>query len=99
MALDVIETRRRQWVRHSLRDITEALRYAVSLQAQGATVDTIAATLGVSTRTFLRWRAEYGGLTPDQIIYIDRLEREIARLRKIVSNLESMERRGLRLSR
>lgn len=93
MAVEVLEARDKRWSRHSVRDIVESLRRGVTLQSSGLTVGEVAATLGVSTRTYLRWRAEFGGLTPDQVYYIDQLEREISRLRKIVTNLESAERR------
>ena len=44
-------------------------------------------TIGVSEPTYYRWRAEYGGLKPDQVKRLKQLEAENARLRKAVAEL------------
>ena len=42
--------------------------------------------LGVTSNTYYRWRKEYGGLKVDQAKRLKELERENARLKKIVAD-------------
>jgi len=41
----------------------------------------------VSEQTYYRWRKEYGGLKTDQAKHLRQLERENARLKKVVADL------------
>ena len=43
--------------------------------------------IGVTEDTYYRWRAEYGGLTLDQVKRLKLLEAENTRLRRAVSDL------------
>jgi transposase-like protein len=43
--------------------------------------------LGVTEQTYYRWRKEYGGLGRDQARRLKDLERETARLKKLVADL------------
>jgi putative transposase len=43
--------------------------------------------LGVSDVTYYRWRKEYGGMQVDQAKRLKDLERENARLKKLVADL------------
>lgn len=71
--------------RHTSEQIIRKLRDAEARLAAGATVSEIAAELGVSETTFHRWRAQYGGLKSDEPKRLRELERENARLKKIVA--------------
>lgn len=56
--------------------------------AAGESIEAIAAELGISASTYHRWRSLYHGLNADDIAYTKRLESEVRRLRKIISELE-----------
>ncbi len=42
--------------------------------------------LGISEQSYYRWRREYGGLTIDQAKRLKELEKENARLKKLVAD-------------
>ena len=67
--------------------IINKLREAELLLQQGATVATISKTIGVSSHTYYRWRKEYGGLRVDQAKKLKTLEKENARLKRLVADL------------
>ena len=50
---------------------------------------------GNHTQTYYRWRKEYGGLKLDQARRLKELEKEHARLKRVVAEL-SMEKQVLR---
>ena len=56
--------------------------------AKGATTVEACRKLGISEQTYYRWRKEYGGLRTDQARRLKELERENARLKKLLA--ESM---------
>jgi len=53
--------------------------------AQGATVGQVCKKIGVSDHTYYRWRAEYGGMRVNQAKRLKELEKENARLKKLVA--------------
>jgi transposase-like protein len=53
--------------------------------ATGSTVKQVAKKLGINEQTYYRWRKEYGGLRMDQAHRLKELERENARLKKLVA--------------
>jgi transposase-like protein len=57
------------------------------LLAKGQTVAQICKQLGVTDQTYYRWRREYGGLKTNQAKRLKALERENARLKKVVADL------------
>ena len=63
------------------------LREAEILLQQGATIAVISKTIGVSAFTYYRWRKEYGGLRIEQAKKLKDLEKENARLKKLVADL------------
>ena len=67
--------------------IINKLREAEILLSQGETIAVISKKLGVSTHTYYRWRNEYGGLRVDQAKKLQTLEKENARLKKLVADL------------
>ena len=52
--------------KHTAEEIINKLREAEVVIAAGSTVAEAARRIGVSERTFHRWKAEYGGLRVDQ---------------------------------
>ena len=60
----------------------------VELQLQqGSTIAIVSKTIGVSSHTYYRWRKEYGGLRIEQAKRLKTLEKENARLKKLVADL------------
>lgn len=52
------------------------------------TVKQVAEKLGINEQTYYRWRKEYGDLRMDQAHRLKELERENARLKKLVAEQE-----------
>ena len=71
--------------RYSIEQILTKLREAEVLQSKGSKVPEACRKIGVSEQTFYRWRKEYGGLRMDQARRLKELERENARLKKLVA--------------
>jgi putative transposase len=71
--------------RFSPEQIITKLREAEVLSSQGRAVPEICRQLGVSMNTYYRWRKEYGGLEVDQARRLKQLEKENARLKKLVA--------------
>jgi putative transposase len=67
--------------------IINKLREAELLLQQGATIAAVSKSIGVSTHTYYRLRKEYGGLRADQAKKLKTLEKENARLKKLVADL------------
>ena len=55
--------------------------------AKGRSIGEVAKQLGITDQTYYRWRKEYGGLKTDQAKRLKELERENARLKKVVADL------------
>ena len=67
--------------------IINKLREAEILLNQGDTIAVTSKTIGVSDFTYYRWRKEYGGLRVEQAKKLKSLEKENARLKKLVADL------------
>jgi transposase-like protein len=63
------------------------LREAEILLNQGATIGETSRKIGVTEQTYYRWRKEYGGLRIEQAKRLKGLEKENARLKKLVADL------------
>ena len=63
------------------------LREAEVLESKGLTQLEIARQLGICDQTLIRWRKEYGGLRVDQAKRLKELEKENARLKRLVADL------------
>lgn len=73
--------------RFTPEEIIHKLREAEVLLSQGQTVPEAARQLGVAEQTYYRWRKEYGGMDKSQARRLSELERENARLKKLVADL------------
>ncbi len=71
--------------RHTPEEIIRKLRQADAELAGDATVADVSRKLGISENTFHRWRNQYGGMKADQAKRLKKLEKENARLKKIVA--------------
>jgi len=54
---------------------------------QGISIAEASRMIGVTQQTYYRWRKEYGGLRIEQARKLKNLEKENARLRKLVADL------------
>jgi len=72
--------------RFTAEKIITMLREAELLSSQGKSVKEIAKTLGITEQTYYRWRKEYGGMRTDQAKRLKELEKENARLKKLVAD-------------
>ena len=75
--------------------IVSKLRQIEVLMAQGKTAALACKEAGVSEQSYYRWRKEYGGLEIDQAKRMKELERENARLKRVVADL-SVEKQVLK---
>jgi transposase-like protein len=71
--------------RHTPEQIVRMLPEADAELATGASVPETARRLGISEATFHRWRNPYGGMKADATKRLKELEKENARLKKIVA--------------
>jgi putative transposase len=67
--------------------IIKKLREAEVLLSKGEKVEQVIRKLGVSDVTYYRWRKEYGGMQVEQAKKFKDLEKENARLKKLVADL------------
>ena len=67
--------------------IIKKLREAEVLLSRGDKVEQVIRKLGVSDVTYYRWRKEYGGMQIEQARRLKDLEKENARLKKLVADL------------
>ena len=72
--------------RFGAEQIIPKLREAEVDLAKGQTVVQVCKKIGVTEQTYYRWRKEYGGLRTDQAKRLKDLEKENARLKKLVAN-------------
>ena len=71
--------------RHTPEQIIRKLREAEVGLAKGQPIAEVARKLGITEQTYYRWRKEYGGLRVDQAKRLKELEKENARLKKLVA--------------
>lgn len=71
--------------RYTPEQIIHKLREAEVELAKGQSTPEVIRKLGISEQTYYRWRQEYGGLKVEQVKRLKDLERENARLKKIVA--------------
>ena len=71
--------------RSELRRSSASCERPVGL-AQGLTVALVSRKLRISEQTYYRWRREYGGMKVDQAKRLQELERENARLKRLVAD-------------
>ena len=74
--------------RYSAEQIISKLREAEVDLAKGKTTGQVAKKLGITEQTYYRWRKEYGGLRTDQAKRLKELEKENARLKRLVAEAE-----------
>ena len=73
--------------RHGPEQIIAKLRDADGALTTGASVEQICKQLEISQATYHKWRKQYGGMKADEMKRLKELERENARLKKIVADM------------
>ena len=72
---------------YSPEQVINKLREAEILLNQGATIGEASRKIGVTEQTYYRWRKEYGGMRIEQAKRLKSLEKENARLKKLVADI------------
>jgi len=72
--------------RYTPEQIINSLRESEVLLSQGNTAAQAARHLGITEQTYYRWRKEYGGMRINQAKRLKELEKENARLKKLVAD-------------
>jgi len=71
--------------RYSSEQIVAMLRDADVLLGKGMKVPEASKQLGISEQTYYRWRQKYGGMDPQMAKELRELQKENARLKKLVT--------------
>ena len=74
-------------VNYTTERIIVKLREVEVLCGQGKTIVEAVRQIGVSEQTYYRWRKKYGGMTTSDAKKFRELEKENARLKKLVADL------------
>lgn len=74
--------------RHTPEQVISKLREAEVKLAKGTAVGQVCKDLGVTEPTYYRWRKEYGGMKLDQARRLKDLEKENARLKRLLAEAE-----------
>ena len=72
--------------RHTPEQIVGKLRQADVALGQGLKVPAVCKQLGISEQTYYRWRQKYGGMAPEMAKHLKALEKENARLKRVVAD-------------
>ena len=72
---------------HTPEQIINKLREAEIHINEGISISEASRKIGVTQQTYYRWRKEYGGLRIEQAKRLKGLEKENARLKKLVADL------------
>ena len=71
--------------RHAIDQIVSKLRKADVELGKGKKVPKVCKLLEVTEQTYYRWRQKYGGMKPEMAKQLKTLEKENARLKKMVA--------------
>ena len=72
---------------HSAEQIVAKLRQADVALGKGLKVPEVCKQLGISEQTYYRWRQKYGGMDPQMAKQMKEMEKENARLKRVVADL------------
>ena len=74
--------------RHTPEQIIAKLREAEVKLAKGTAIAQVCKDLAITEQTYYKWRKEYGGVKLDQARRLEELEKENARLKKLLAEKE-----------
>jgi len=72
--------------RYGPEQIVAKLRQADVELGKGLKVPEVCKQLGIAAQTYYRWRQKYGGMAPEMAKQMKALEKENARLKKLVAD-------------
>jgi transposase-like protein len=72
---------------HTAEQIVNKLRQADAVIASGGTLEAACKQLGISDATYYNWRRQYGQMKLDQVKQLKSLQKENARLKKLVADI------------
>jgi len=75
-------------VRYTTEQIIHKLREIEVVVAQGTSIKQACRQCSIADKTYYKWRKEYGGLRMDQAKRFKEIERENARLKKLLAEAE-----------
>jgi putative transposase len=74
--------------RHTPEPVIRKLAESEKLLAEGKTIEEVSRHLEISDQTWHRWRNQYGGMKADDAKRLKELEKENARLKKLLAEAE-----------
>lgn len=75
-------------IRHTAEQIIRKLKTAEQLIAQGKTAADVCRAIEVTQPAYHRWKQQYGGMQAEEAKRLTQLERENARLKKLLAEAE-----------
>ncbi len=72
--------------RHTPEQVIHKLRDAERMLAEGKDLQEICRRLEISVQTYHRWQTQYQGMRREEIVVLKNLQKENARLKKLVAN-------------
>jgi putative transposase len=72
--------------RHTPEQVIRKLAEADKLLGEGKTIEEVCRALEITDSTFHRWRNQFGGMKADEAKRLKELEKENARLKRIVAD-------------
>jgi len=74
--------------RHTPEQVIRKLAEGEKLLAEGKKIEEVSRHLEISEQTWHRWRNQYGGMKADDAKRLKELEKENARLKKLLAEAE-----------
>ncbi len=74
--------------RHTPEQVIRKLAEGEKLLAEGKTIEEVSRHLEISEQTWHRWQNQYGGMKADDAKRLKELEKENARLKKLLAEAE-----------
>lgn len=71
---------------YTAEQIVDKLREAEVEIAKGMKIGQVCKKLGIAEQTYYKWRREYGGMRTDQAKRLKELEKENARLKRLIAD-------------
>ncbi|NDC38584.1 MAG: transposase [Proteobacteria bacterium] len=75
-------------INYTPQQIIRKLKAAEQLIAQGKTIADVCRVIEVTQPTYRRWRQQYGGMQAEEVRRLTQLEKENARLKKLLAQAE-----------
>ena len=74
--------------RHTPEQIVRKLREAERLLAEGSELAVVCRQLEISAQTYQRWRSQFKAMRAEDVVRLNALEKENARLKRLLAEKE-----------